>query len=203
MSENLVIILGPHAVGKMTVGQELEKITGLRLFHNHMSIELTRKLFSMEDKEWGILNNTIRQTVFELFAKGNFPGLIFTYMFAFDWQKEYDYIYDLINLFKTNGANCYVVELCADFDVRLVRNRSENRLLNKESKRDVEQSEIEMRKTSSKFRLNSYDGEKLPFENYIKIDNTNLSPEEVARIIKSHFNITECKDERDDADVKT
>ena len=45
MSKTLVIILGPHAVGKMTVGQELAKITDLRLFHNHMSIELTRKLF--------------------------------------------------------------------------------------------------------------------------------------------------------------
>ncbi len=189
MSKNLVIILGPHAVGKMTVGQELEKITELRLFHNHMSIELTRKLFSISNKEWGVLNNTIRQTVFELFAKGDFPGLIFTYMFAFDWQREYDYIFNLINLFKSNGANCYVVELCADFDVRLVRNRSENRLLHKESKRDLESSESEMRNTSEKYRLNSNDGENLPFENYIKIDNTNLPPEDVARIIKKHFDI--------------
>ena len=39
MAKSLVLILGPHAVGKMTVGQELAKITELRLFHNHMSIE--------------------------------------------------------------------------------------------------------------------------------------------------------------------
>ena len=76
MSKTLVIILGPHAVGKMTVGQELAKLTDLRLFHNHMSIELTRKLFSHSEKEWRVLNETIRQTVFELFAKGDFPGLI-------------------------------------------------------------------------------------------------------------------------------
>lgn len=31
----LVLIFGDGAVGKMTVGQELMKITGLRLFHNH------------------------------------------------------------------------------------------------------------------------------------------------------------------------
>ena len=37
-----------------------------------------------------------------------------------------------------------------------------------------------MRKTSEKYRLNSYDGESLPFENYIKIDNTTLAPDEVA-----------------------
>jgi shikimate kinase len=34
-----VLIFGPQAVGKMTVGQELAKITGLKLFHNHMTIE--------------------------------------------------------------------------------------------------------------------------------------------------------------------
>ena len=35
----LVLIIGAGAVGKMTVGQELMKITDLRLFHNHMMIE--------------------------------------------------------------------------------------------------------------------------------------------------------------------
>ena len=35
----LVLLIGNSAVGKMTVGQELAKITGLRLFHNHMMIE--------------------------------------------------------------------------------------------------------------------------------------------------------------------
>lgn len=187
MEKTFVVILGPHAVGKMTVGQVLAQNTGLRLFHNHMSIELTRKLFAHEEKEWGILNNTIRKTVFELFAKGNFPGLIFTYMCAFDLQSEFDYLTEILALFKKNGANCYVVELCADFDVRLVRNKSENRLRHKESKRDIDWSEAEMRKTSKKYRLNSFDGEALPFENYIKIDNTELSPETVAQMIQTQF----------------
>ena len=35
-----IIITGPQAVGKMTVGQELTKITGLKLLHNHMTIIL-------------------------------------------------------------------------------------------------------------------------------------------------------------------
>lgn len=189
MSKTLVIILGPHAVGKMTVGQELAKITELRLFHNHMSIELTRKIFAHSEKEWKMLNETIRQTVFDLFAKGDFPGLIFTYMCAFGIQEEIDYLTDIISRFKENGANCYVVELCADFEVRLVRNKTENRLLHKESKRNLEWSEAEMRKTSEKYRLNSYDGENLPFENYIKIDNTTLAPDEVAKMIQTHFAI--------------
>ena len=82
-----------------------------------------------------------------------------------------------------------MVELCADIDVRLIRNKSENRLLHKESKRDLDWSEAEMRSTSEKYRLNSYEGEELPFENYLKIDNTNLDPDEVAKMIKTHFAI--------------
>lgn len=124
-----------------------------------------------------------------LFAKGDFPGLIFTYMCAFDMQSEFDYLQNVIDLFKSNDSNCYVVELCADFEERLVRNKSENRLLHKESKRNLEWSEAEMRKTSEKYRLNSYDGESLPFENYIKIDNTTLAPDEVAKMIQTHFAI--------------
>ena len=185
--KNLIIIIGPHAVGKMTVGQELAKITDLRLFHNHMSIELTRKLFDHSEREWKELNESIRQKVFELFAKSELPGLIFTFMCAFDVQSEFEYLDSIISLFKENGADCHVVELCADFDVRLERNKTENRLLHKESKRDLEWSEREMRKTSEKYRLNSYDGEKLPFESYIKIDNTNLSPDVVASMIKAEF----------------
>lgn len=189
MQKTLVMILGPHAVGKMTVGQELAKLTDLRLFHNHMSIELTRKLFDHSEKEWRVLNGTIRRTVFELFAKGDFPGLIFTYMCAFDVESEFEYLKSIISLFEENDAECYVVELCADFEERLARNKSENRLLHKESKRDIARSEAEMRQTSETYRLNSYDGEALPFAHYIKIDNTSLAPDTVARMIIDHFAI--------------
>lgn len=189
MKKNLVIITGPHAVGKMTIGQELAKITGLRLFHNHMSIELSLKLFDFGTPGFRALNETIRKTVFEQFAASDLPGLIFTYMMDFDLQSEFDYLQSVIDLFRENGADCHVVELCADFDVRLARNKSENRLAQKESKRDVARSEAEMRHTSARHRLNSREGEILPFESYIKIDNTNLAPDEVARTIKKSLKI--------------
>lgn len=41
----LVLIIGAGAVGKMTIGQELMKITNLRLFHNHMMIEPVIDIF--------------------------------------------------------------------------------------------------------------------------------------------------------------
>lgn len=189
MRKTLLILLGPHAVGKMTVGQEIAKRTGLKLFHNHMSIEMALKLFNFGEEDYSVLNETIRQTVFELFAKGDHEGLIFTYMCAFDLQSEFDYLQKIINLFEENGAKTCVAELYADFEERLIRNRSENRLQQKESKRNLARSEAEMRRSSEKYRLSSYEGEKLPFANYIKIDNTHLLPEETAMRIIKHFGL--------------
>ncbi len=189
MKKTLVIITGPHAVGKMTVGQELAKITGLRLFHNHMSIELALRLFDFGTPAYRALNETIRKTVFEQFATGDLPGLIFTYMIDFDEPSEFLYLGEIIELFSSHGADCHVVELCADFDERIERNKSENRLANKESKRNVEWSEAEMRHTAATHRLNSREDEVLPFESYIKIDNTNLAPDRVASMIKERFGI--------------
>ena len=157
---------------------------------NHMSIELARKLFAPnETYEFKSLVRSIREKVFEIYATGDLTGLIFTYMCYFDVPEELEYLKGIIEMFKSNGVNSYVVELCADFDVRLIRNKSENRLLHKESKRDLEWSEAEMRSTSEKYRLNSYEDEELPFDNYIKIDNTNLEPCVVAQMIKEKFNL--------------
>ena len=47
----LVLLTGPQAVGKMTVGQELAKITGLKLFHNHMTIDLALKFLIIAPKK--------------------------------------------------------------------------------------------------------------------------------------------------------
>lgn len=73
----LIIIFGSAAVGKMTVGQELTKITDLKLFHNHMTIEPVLDIFGYFNTN-AILK--FREIVFEEFAKSNIYGLIFTCM---------------------------------------------------------------------------------------------------------------------------
>lgn len=74
----------------------------------------------------------------------------------------------------------------ADFDLRIERNKTENRLFNKPSKRNTEHSEYIFRKLESKYRLNSLEGE-ISKENYVKINNSNLSPDTVAQMIKNRF----------------
>ena len=71
----LVFILGDTAVGKMTVGQELMKITDLRLFHNHMTIEPVIEIFGRLE---GKVISEMRETIFRHFAASDNYGMIFT-----------------------------------------------------------------------------------------------------------------------------
>jgi len=65
----LVVIFGPHAVGKMTVGQELAKLTGLKLFHNHMTIDIVSNLFENMPKERSRLTNLFRKEILSRIPK--------------------------------------------------------------------------------------------------------------------------------------
>ncbi len=182
---NLVVIMGSGAVGKMTVGRELMKITDYRLFHNHHMIEPVIDIFGRVD---GALVSRLREEVFDAFVKTDYSGMIFTYMWAFDMQSDWDYMRSVAEKFESTGGRVYYVELVADRAVRIERNKSENRLNNKPSKRDVVLSEDRMLREETKYRLVSNEGE-IPFDNYIKIDNTDLEPAEVARMIKERFNL--------------
>ena len=183
-----VLVFGPQAVGKMTVGQELAKITKLKLFHNHMTIDLVNNFFDFGTKEGKRLVNLFRQEIFEEVSMSNLYGMIFTYVWALDMQEDWDYVNQVSQLFESRGGTVYFVELEADVEERLERNKSFNRLEHKPSKRDIEWSEGDLKDSMEKYRLNSLEGE-INYSNYIKINNTNLSVEEVAKIIKGKFQL--------------
>lgn len=181
----LVIIIGNGAVGKMTVGQELMKITGLRLFHNHMSIEPVIEIFGHYDAE---IVRKFREFVFEEFSQSENEGLIFTFVWAFDMPSDREYMLHVAELFEEKGGEVYCVELVASKEVRVYRNETENRLKNKASKRDLEFARKTLADLDRKHRTESREGE-IPFKNYIKIDNSELQPDEVARMIKEKFGL--------------
>ena len=79
----LIIICGPPAAGKMTVGMELERETGLKLLHNHMTIELVRKFFEFGTPQFERLDQKIRFEIFKEVANSELPGIIFYYGVGF------------------------------------------------------------------------------------------------------------------------
>ena len=181
----LLFLIGNAAVGKMTVGQELMKQTGLRLFHNHMTIEPVLEIFGYFD---GKVIQDLREIIFKAFAQSDNKGMIFTIMWAFDMPSDWDYVAHVADIFRQQGAEIYYAELVASQQIRLQRNESANRLANKASKRDLEASRARLLRDDEQHRCESLEGE-IPFENYIRIDNSNLTPAEAAAIIKQRFDL--------------
>lgn len=181
----MLFLFGDAAVGKMTVGQELTKITDLRLFHNHMTIEPVLEIFGDFN---GNAIYKMREVIFEEFAKTDNYGLIFTFMWAFDQPDDWKNVEHIRSIFthEKPDTQFYYAELVAPQETRLQRNASENRLKHKKSKNDIETSNRRLLDDDAHYRLESLDGE-IPFENYIKIDNRDLPPKEAAKRIKERF----------------
>lgn len=150
-----VIIFGPPAVGKMTVGFELAKLTGLKLFHNHMTIDLVTNFFPHGTTQFNRLNDEFRRRIFEEAAGSDLPGLIFTFVWAIDLEKEREYIETFCEIFRRENAEIYFVELEADLKERLKRNESEFRLKQKPSKRNIRSSKENLLHHEENYQLNT------------------------------------------------
>jgi hypothetical protein len=184
----LVMIFGPPAVGKMTVGFALERLTGMPLFHNHMTIEPLLRYFPYGSPPFARLNNEFRTRIFEEVAASDLPGMIFTYVWAFDVPEDKEFLDRVTAIFASRGAEVCYVELSSPLEERLRRNETELRLSEKPSKRNLAWSRRNVENTDRRYKLNS-DGD-FPYpDRHLFIDNTDLTPDEVARQIVERFSL--------------
>ena len=184
---NLIVVCGPQAVGKMVVAESLRDKLHYNMMMNHDSIEMSDKIFGFNTPAQREFNSIFREKAFDLAVKHN-VDLIFTYVTAFEMQEEHDYLMSLHDLFVKNGGNFYFVELSADLETRLMRNETPYRMERKASKKDVEWSRNNLLRDTEKHRLNSDEGE-VWFENHLKIDNTDLLPDQVADIVIKEYDL--------------
>jgi len=183
---DLVVIIGPQAVGKMTIGEKLKEKIGYTLMTNHDSIEIAIKIFSSNKDAKLKLKSKIREDVFNICLENNI-SIIFTFVVDFNTNDDILYLNELKNKFEKTGGHFYLIELEADLQTRLDRNKTPHRLECKPSKKNLEWSEKELIESMNIYRMNSIKDE-IKFENYIKINNTNLSPNAVCDIIINKFN---------------
>ena len=183
---DLVVIIGPQAVGKMTIGEKLKEKIGYTLMTNHDSIEIAIKIFSSNKDAKLKLKSKIREDVFNICLENNI-SIIFTFVVDFNTNEDILYLNELKNKFEKTGGHFYLIELEADLQTRLERNKTPHRLECKPSKRNMEWSDKELIDSMDIYRMNSIKDE-IKFENYIKINNTNLSPNAVCDIIINKFN---------------
>lgn len=179
----ILFIFGNAAVGKMTVGQELLKTTDLRLFHNHMLLEPVLEIFG-EHKSKNLISR-LRLVLLEEFAETPHYGLIITGMLSMGNPNWENALIPIWKIFEPYNAEFYYVELVASQEVRLQRNITENRLLHKASKRDIDASTQRLLNDDESYRASS-DGQ-IAIENYMRIDNSDLPADVVAKMIKERF----------------
>ena len=187
----VVFLIGPPAVGKMTVGQALERRTGFTLFHNHVSIEMVAPYFSYGTPKGRRLVTQVRDAFFEAFAENTEASFIFTFVWAFDVPSERSYIEGIAEQFVKAGHDISWVELEADFQERLKRNLTENRLAHKPTKRDLDWSDQHIREVEETHRFNSAPGE-MPYAHYLRLDTSQLTADDTAQRICVHFGLAIC-----------
>ncbi len=184
----LIVIFGPPAVGKMSVGKALCDLTGYRLLYNHMTIDLVSPFFDFGTPAFKRLVTNFRTQILEEVSNSDLPGVVFTVVWDFDSEEDNKNIPAYFNAFTRKGLPIKFVELTASLEERLARNRHPDRLAAKPTKRNLERSEFLLLQDERDARTNS-NGDFPYSDQYLCIDTTNVRPDKAARQIIDFFGL--------------
>lgn len=145
MPGELLLITGPPAVGKMTVGRAICARSSFRLIHNHVTIEPLLEVFDYGSPAFNVLNEEFRRRLIEESAASG-VRLVFTFVWGVDLPSDADAVRGYMRPYLDAGLPVSFVELDTDLPTRLERNGGADRILAKPSKRDRAWSDENVRK---------------------------------------------------------
>jgi len=178
---HLVILFGPQAVGKMSVGRELAGRTPYRLFHNHATIEPLLEVFDWGTPAFETLKLEFRRRVIEEAVASGMPGLVFTFVWALELPEDAAYVEELIAPVVASGGRIDFVELYADEATRLTREGTPERLAAKSSKRDTAWARDDLITSGRRHRLSTASDQPFPLDHpHHRLDTGELSASEAA-----------------------
>ncbi len=152
MTGELLLVTGPPAVGKMTVGRALCARSDFRLFHNHHTIEPLIEVFGHGTPAFDVLNEEFRRRVVEEAARAG-TRLVFTFVWAVDLDEDAALVRALVRPYLDAGRPVSVLELVAGLDTRLARNSGPDRIAAKPSKADLTWSDAHVREIEQRWRM--------------------------------------------------
>jgi hypothetical protein len=164
------------------VGRAIADAGGFRLLHNHHVIEPLLDVFEFETPEFQRLMGEFRQRVLEEAAAAD-VDLVFTLVWALDLPEDAAGMRRHLAPFVEAGRRVMMVELVADLETRLARNRTPYRLSEKKSKCDLAWSDDNVR-SLERYQLNtgvpSVGDAVVERHPHLRIDNTHRTPDDVA-----------------------
>jgi chloramphenicol 3-O-phosphotransferase len=107
----LVFLYGLPAAGKFTVAKELAALTGYKLFHNHLVVDMLLSVFEFGSEPFVALREDIWLSVFEEAASTGIHGFIFT--FNPETSVSGSFVTNASDLVVNLGGSIEFVELTA------------------------------------------------------------------------------------------
>ena len=174
----LIFLHGMPGVGKLTVAGELAKLTGFRLFHNHLTVDLVLSLFEFGSQPFVELRERIWLDTFAQACDAKLDGLIFT--FAFEETVRTEFVPNVVQLIESQGGEVIFVNLHCDSA------ELEKRLTDPAREKFGKLTSLELfRKLNSNGTFDTPDN----VPNRISVDTTNVTPLEAARRIATELNL--------------
>ena len=178
----LIFIYGPPAVGKLTVATELGRSTSFAVFDNHRSVDCVLPVFSFGTEAFSKLVEQIRLAVIgEAAVRG--VDVIFTFVYAHPIDKPY--VERICSAVETPGGSVCFVQLICDREVQASRSEHVDRARSQKLR-----SAADIRALNERHDLFT----PIPGRQSLSIDNTTLTPSEVARRIAEHYGLTAAED---------
>ncbi|WP_341243266.1 hypothetical protein [uncultured Nocardioides sp.] len=186
MTGELLLITGPPAVGKMTVGRAICARSDFRLFHNHHTVEPLLEVFGHGTPPFERLTLEFRRRVLEEAVEHGLR-LVFTLVWGVDDPVEAALVGQMVAPYREAGLPVRWVELYADLETRLVRNGGADRIAAKPSKADLVWSDAHVREVDQRLRMNTdpleptVADELLADVEHLRLDNAALTADEAAQ----------------------
>lgn len=112
MHTTVVVLFGRPGAGKLTVGGELATLTGYRLLHNHLVVDLATALFAFGSPPFVALRERLWLEAVGAAVDARVPGVVFT--FAPERTVTDDFLARLEARVTASGGRVRYVELrCA------------------------------------------------------------------------------------------
>ena len=174
----LVFIYGPPAAGKLSTAAALARLTGFKLFHNHLTVDCVGAVFDFGTPTFFRLVDQMRLDILEAAAREQVPGLIFTFVYASPEDDEFvSRAEAAVN--RHGGEVCYVQLTC---DPERLRERVALESRRQFGKLDNPEA---LEALLARYDLFS----PVPDRDSLRLDNSDVAVEEAARMIRSHFEL--------------